>query len=405
MPSFPNGGTITEAGLALRAKVEAGAELKLVNCLMGDGVAAQGTDLATLSALLNEQASWSVASVLALGDGVARARTNIKNTGLTTGFYAKECGITADDPDDGEILYAYAAADPGDWIPAEAEAFQQIFDMLIICGNASSISVSIDAGAADLTLADMEEHEAKQLDPTDTDAVRDRHLSNAQGKVLLDHTTNTSNPHGTTKTHVGLGNLPNAKSDSITLGSSDTLATSAAVKAENDALVAHVGNKSNPHAVTKAQVGLGNIPNAKSDSIALNSSVTLATSAAVKRENDALTAHINDKNNPHEIDQTVSLIGKRSTNGTWTLTGLDVGKPLIIGLYTTQDGEYAIAEYRVTSGSYIGHNNRSNGYCILKYSTSDNYSSSGSATLVPIAATVVMKVVFSTTNTWIYAYQ
>lgn len=168
---------------------------------------------------------------------------------------------------------------------------------------------------------------------------------------------------------------------------------------------AHVASRSNPHGVTKAQVGLGNLPNAKSNSITLNSSSTLATSAAVKAENDALLAHIKNKSNPHKIDQTVSLIGKRSTNGTWTLTGLDVGKPLIIGLYTTQDGEYAIAEYRVTSGSYIGHNNRSNGYCILKYSTSDNYSSSGSATLVPIAATVVMKVVFPTTNTWIYAYQ
>jgi hypothetical protein len=168
---------------------------------------------------------------------------------------------------------------------------------------------------------------------------------------------------------------------------------------------AHSANTANPHGVTKAQVGLGNLPNAKSNSINLNSSSTLATSAAVKAENDALLAHIKNKSNPHKIDQTVSLIGKRSTNGTWTLTGLDVGKPLIIGLYTTQDGEYAIAEYRVTSGSYIGHNNRSNGYCILKYSTSDNYSSSGSATLVPIAATVVMKVVFSTTNTWIYAYQ
>lgn len=168
---------------------------------------------------------------------------------------------------------------------------------------------------------------------------------------------------------------------------------------------AHVASRSNPHGVTKAQVGLGNLPNAKSNSITLNSSSTLATSAAVKAENDALLAHIKNKSNPHKIDQTVSLIGKRSTNGTWTLTGLDVGKPLIIGLYTTQDGEYAIAEYRVTSGSYIGYNNRSNGYCILKYSTSDNYSSSGSATLVPIAATVVMEVVFSTTNTWIYAYQ
>ena len=187
MPSFPDGGTITTAGLSLRAKVESGTKLKLLNCLMGDGVAAEGTELYTLTGLVSQQASWSVASAVALGDGVARVRTNIKNDALSSGFYARECGITADDPDDGEILYCYAAADPGDWIPDASEAFQQIFDMLILSGNATSITVNIDASAADMTLADMQDHENKKLDPTDTNKIKNRHISNAQGKFLYDH--------------------------------------------------------------------------------------------------------------------------------------------------------------------------------------------------------------------------
>lgn len=48
---------------------------------------------------------------------------------------------------------------------------------------------------------------------------------------LDDHINNTSNPHGVTKAQVGLGNLPNAKSDAINLADSNTLATSAAVNA------------------------------------------------------------------------------------------------------------------------------------------------------------------------------
>ena len=88
----------------------------------------------------------------------------------------------------------------------------------------------------------------------------------------------------------------------------------------------HKNNTSNPHNVTKVQVGLSNIPNAKSDAVNLNSSETLATSKAVKTENDLLNAHIANKNNPHEVVDTVSYIGSRSSNGYWTLTGLTVSR-------------------------------------------------------------------------------
>ncbi len=51
------------------------------------------------------------------------------------------------------------------------------------------------------------------------------------------------------------------------------------------AINAHAALTNNPHNVTKTQVGLTNLPNAKSDAITLNSSVTLATSKAVKTLN------------------------------------------------------------------------------------------------------------------------
>lgn len=57
------------------------------------------------------------------------------------------------------------------------------------------------------------------------------------------HANNKSNPHSVTKSQVGLGNVDNVKQ---------------ATKTEFDT---HTANKSNPHGVTKSQVGLGSVPN------------------------------------------------------------------------------------------------------------------------------------------------
>ena len=102
---------------------------------------------------------------------------------------------------------------------------------------------------------------------------------------LAGHVSATNNPHSVTKTQVGLGNLPNAKSDSITTEDSDILATAKAIVNLKNSLTTtinnHVSATNNPHSVTKGQVGLGNIPNAISDSTNTNSSSSLATSKAV----------------------------------------------------------------------------------------------------------------------------
>ena len=108
-----------------------------------------------------------------------------------------------------------------------------------------------------------------------------------------EHKASQTNPHGVTKAQVGLGNLPNAISDAVNSNSSGTLATSKAVKTTHDkatnathALETHNANKGNPHGVTKAQVGLGNLPNAISDAVNSSSQSSLATSKAVKLVND-----------------------------------------------------------------------------------------------------------------------
>lgn len=88
----------------------------------------------------------------------------------------------------------------------------------------------------------------------------------AAASVLTSHTSNTSNPHGVTKSQVGLGNVPNVATNDqaptytqastlATLVSGEKLSVSMGkiMKAITD-LISHIGNKSNPHGVTAAQV-------------------------------------------------------------------------------------------------------------------------------------------------------
>lgn len=69
-------------------------------------------------------------------------------------------------------------------------------------------------------------------------------------------------------------------------------------------LNAHIGNKSNPHSVTKAQVGLGNVQNlAPADMPVSNAQATAiadAKAAGTKAQTD-LSTHANRKDNPHNV--------------------------------------------------------------------------------------------------------
>jgi hypothetical protein len=89
----------------------------------------------------------------------------------------------------------------------------------------------------------------------------------------------------------------------------------------------HLADKDNPHKVTKAQVGLGNLPNAVSDSTTLASGTTLATSKAVSIVASEIT----------KLSKKLTL--KRYTLSVDRATGfyegiLDTGYSLDTGIFT-----------------------------------------------------------------------
>lgn len=75
-------------------------------------------------------------------------------------------------------------------------------------------------------------------------------------------------------------------------------------KVIKESLDAHIGNKSNPHNVTKAQIGLGNVQNlAPADmpvSTAQAAAIADAKAAGTKAQTD-LNTHANRRDNPHNV--------------------------------------------------------------------------------------------------------
>lgn len=137
------------------------------------------------------------------------------------------------------------------------------------------------------------------------------------GDALRAHIDDKNNPHGTTKAQVGLGNVDNyataTDAQAIAGTATNLFVTPANVKAAvaQQALVplnAHINNKSNPHEVTKAQVGLGNVQNygiaSNAEALAGTINTAYMTPLLVKNVIDQVmipvNAHIGDRNNPHQ---------------------------------------------------------------------------------------------------------
>jgi hypothetical protein len=110
----------------------------------------------------------------------------------------------------------------------------------------------------------------------------------ADTSTLTAHTGNTSNPHSVTKAQVGLGNCDNTSDANKPV--STATSTALALKADASSLTSHTGNTSNPHSVTKSQVGLGNCDNTSDANKPV--STAQATAIALKIDTTAVPAAV-----------------------------------------------------------------------------------------------------------------
>ena len=149
---------LTKAGRKLQAKVEAGATLALTRMKLGSGLETI-EEVDDLTDLVAAETSLSISSAQAVSEMCAV--DGILNTAnLEHGFYCRELGLFADDPDDGEILYAIMLDGKPDWLPANLKTSLTLTDGIkIAIANATNITVQIDpAGLVDVDMLNAATH-------------------------------------------------------------------------------------------------------------------------------------------------------------------------------------------------------------------------------------------------------
>lgn len=150
-----NGWVLTTKGRALQAKVEIGTELEITKMKLGSGLLSEGETLEDLTDLVKPEQILGIAAKEVMKNeegeytGLCKISSTISNAGLTKGYEVRELGVFAQDPDEGEILYAVTTDSAPDYLPPEggATVISQEFSVYIAISNADHITAEIDPGA------------------------------------------------------------------------------------------------------------------------------------------------------------------------------------------------------------------------------------------------------------------
>lgn len=175
---------LTNAGKNLQIKAQTGVQLKYTRIGIGDG-SLGSQQISNLTALIDEVKSLSITKISALATGKASLETVLSNQDVSTGFYWREIGVYAQDPDAGEILYCYGNAGANaEYIPAKggADVVEKNINLLILTGNAANITATIDNSLVYATQQDLslkvDKVDGKQLSTEDYSTSEKQRLAN-----------------------------------------------------------------------------------------------------------------------------------------------------------------------------------------------------------------------------------
>ena len=244
---------ITNAGIELLKNALSGGTITVTAIKSGAGKV-------DVSALKSQTA---VSSIKQSGtvQGVTKTNETIKigvlfsNAGLSAGYSMTQLGIYAKGSTGSEVLFAISQSTTGKEVPAESAmpSWSLVHNFYIKLNNDVKMTATVDPEGY-VTFETMQ-------------------------TALNKHTGNKSNPHSVTKSQVGLRNVPNVATNDqtptysdtttlVTLSSGEKISIAfAKIKLAITTLINHLANKSNPHGVTKSQVGLGNVENKSSATI------------------------------------------------------------------------------------------------------------------------------------------
>jgi hypothetical protein len=165
-------------------------------------------------------------------------------------------------------------------------------------GNVNNTS-DLDKPISNATQKELDKLDAK-IDKINTD----------QGTDLSAHLRDFSNPHKVTKEQIGLGNVDNTADLDKPISTATQKAIDDAKAANNTALDNHANRTDNPHKVTKDQVGLGNVDNTSDINKPVSTAQQNALDTLSNSLNTAINNHVGNTNNPHQVTKEQVGLGK-----------------------------------------------------------------------------------------------
>lgn len=236
----------TEAGLKLLASAVAGGTVTFTAIKTGSGTYTGTENMSTVSDLKSVQQTFGVSSVTRTNTQV-KLRSVLTNDDLTEGYSMTEIGLYAKNPNTGaDFLYAIIIAELADYLPPFEQAPSSItLELFIELTEAeSNVTFTAEAMEGAYVLAEsFNEHVSSEI-----------HITAAERIAWNAKLGTTGNVSDTTADFTEATTLA-----ALTTGSKLSVLFGALAKAVSS-LISHLTNKSNPHGVTKTQVGLGSVP-------------------------------------------------------------------------------------------------------------------------------------------------
>jgi hypothetical protein len=156
------GFVVTDAGRELIAKLVAGQQLNISQIMVGSGYIPEGTRPAEMTALAEPVAAGTSNTPVYDGDSVrmmVEYRSDL-NGGLDHGFWLREFGVFAYDPDKGEVMIYYGSlGDYPQYVSAKSSSGVDVrrFPVCIVIGEGLGVTVDYQCEAW-MTAEDVAEY-------------------------------------------------------------------------------------------------------------------------------------------------------------------------------------------------------------------------------------------------------
>ena len=140
---------ITNKGQALMAKLIAGKANVEFTKVAASSTTYNDSQIPALTAMSNIKQQVAVSKVTKINTVAVQVDAAMENSKLTVGYYMNALGLYAKDPDEGEILYAVAAANVGAYMPPYngITVSGAYLKLVTTVSNASNVSMKVDPAA------------------------------------------------------------------------------------------------------------------------------------------------------------------------------------------------------------------------------------------------------------------